>query len=343
MAKGQKILVYFIGVAIGSVVLMLFPDKPESAEHPWHQQTAVEGYYPLVIQDDYGREVRLKKQPRWLVSLAPSITEMLFAMGMGDHILAVTEWDAYPEKARRLRDSGGSVGSLDHPDLEAIAALRPDLVVASNLTDASVLSRIEQGRTKAISLHHDSFEDIFADIATLGRVLGVPGRALDLVTSLKEKRDAILERLEPVRDEPRRRAVILLHLEDGAQPGWSPGAGTWLGELIEMAHGENIAAALASSYGQLSLEAMLQADPEVIFVKEPHGEGARERLRARIDDLADHPIWGRISAVRNGRVVVVENGPFSIPGPRVVEALEAVAEGLWPETMGTPGEEATDD
>lgn len=339
MAKGQKILVYFIGVAIGTAILMLLPDKGEREAHPWHQQTAPEGFFPMTFTDDYGREVTLRDQPRWLVSLAPSITEMLFAMEMGDHLLAVTEWDTYPEKARQLRDHGGNVGAIDHPDLEEIATVRADLVIASNLTDASVLERIQAGsRSQAISLHHDSFEDVLQDISSLGTVLGVPGRALRLLNSLKADRDAILAQLEPVRDQPRRRAVLLLYLEDGAQPGWVPGEGTWLGELIGMAHGENIAAALGRSYGQLSLEGLLRADPEVIFMKVPTGDGARERLRAQVDALADHPIWSQISAVRNDRVVLVENGPFSVPGPRIVDALAAVAEGLWPGVVNMPGE-----
>lgn len=326
-------LVYGIGVLIGVMILTVMPRKGPKEPHPWHEQTAPEGYYPLTLRDDLGREITLERQPRWFVSLAPSITEMLFAMEMGDHLLAVTEWDAYPEKAKALRDAGSSVGAIDQPDLEIIAGLGPDLVIASSHTPAAVLGRIEQlsPAARAVSLHHDSFADVLADIGQLGRIVGVPGRALSLIRSLEARKAAILDQVDSRREHAPRRAVILLHLEEGLLPGWSPGSGTWMGDLIEMAHGENIAARLGSSWGQLSLEAVLAADPEVIFVKDGTTPAAQERLRARVDGLAQHPVWSQVSAVRNNRVIMVENGPFSIPGPRMVEALATVARGLWPE------------
>lgn len=331
LSTAKKWLIYLIGVGLGCAILTLFPDKPKTGPHPWHRQDALEGYYPLTVTDDYGREVTLEKQPRWLISLAPSITEMLFAMDMGDHLIAVTEWDTYPAKAKELRDSGGNVGALDKPDLEAITAMHVDLVIASNLTPAATLDKITQGRTQAVSLHHDSFEDVLEDIAELGRILGVPGRALALRGELESKRREIEASLRPILGESPRKAVILLHIEDGLQPGWSPGAGTWMGDLIEMAHGENIASALGSSWGQISLEGLLAANPEVIFVKEGDSPGANERLRQRLEALKAHPVWSRLRAIRNDRVIILPNGPFSIPGPRMVDAYRAIVNGLWPE------------
>lgn len=339
MRSKQKWLVYGLGVALGCGILWLFPERAPSGKHPWHAQTAPEGYYPLTVTDDYGREVTLATQPRWLISLAPSITEMLFAMGMGDHLLAVTEWDTYPEKARMLRDVGGNVGAMDQPDLEAITGLYADLVLASNLTPATVLDKVTRGRTQALSLHHESFEDVLADVAQLGRVLGVPGKALALQATLRSRRDEIVAGVNEVSSEHRLRAVILLQLEDGLQPGWSPGEGTWLGDLVVMAGGENVAAALGRSWGQISLEGLLAADPEVIFVKAGVSAGANERLRQRIEGLSSHPVWQQMTAVKNGRIVVVPNGPFSIPGPRMVDALEIIAAGLWPELTPAFGKE----
>ncbi len=332
LSKGQKITTYAIGVLIGCLILMVIPRKGPRELHPWHEQTAPHGYYPLSFTDDFGREIEFERQPRWFVSLAPSITEMLFAMDMGDHILAVTEWDEYPEKAKALRDAGSSVGRIDQPDLEIIAGLRPDLVIASNLTPIAVLGRIEEGtHTRAVSLHHDTFEDVIADIGKIGRITGVPARALRLMRSMETKRDQVLEQLEPIRGMEARRTLFLLHIEDGLLPGWSPGSGTWIGDMIEMIHGENIAARLGSSWGQLSLEAVVDLDPEVIFVKDGATAGSQQRLRARAEALSAHPVWSQITAVREGRVVLVDNGPFSIPGPRMVDALQTLAQALWPE------------
>lgn len=339
----QKILVYLAGVALGCAVLALFPDKPETGEHPWHAQTAPDGYFPLTVEDDYGRSVTLEKQPRWLVSLAPSITEMLFAMDLGDHLIAVTENDTYPEQARLLRDNGGNIGRMDAPNLEAITALRADLVIASNLTPSSVLERVNQGRTQAIALHHDSYDDIIEDIGQLGKILGLPGRALELQGAMAAKRAAIAQPLEAVADQPPRKAIVLLNIEDGLLPGWSPGKGTWMGDLIEMSHGENVAAALGASWGQMSLEGLVAADPAVIFVKDSNTAGAKERLRRRIAELGSHPVWSQLTAVRDGRVVIVPSGPFEIPGPRMVEAYAAIAAGLWPEVVPASSLETPDD
>lgn len=331
LSSRQKIFVYFVGVGLGMLILAVFPKKPDSKEHPWHSQTAPDGYYPIQFIDDYGRELTFDSQPRWLVSLAPSITEMLFALGMGDHLLAVTEWDNYPEEARVLREGGGNIGRIDRPDVEGIIELRPQLVIASNLTELSIIERVHlPPATQAISLHHDSFDDVVQDVAALGKILGVPGKAVRLIGELERKRDAILSHVSSL-ESPPRRAVIMLGIEEGLTPGWSPGADTWAGNLIEMAHGKNVAAKLGSSWGQVSLEALIAENVDVIFIKDQRSEGARQRLRSDIDAMKKSRAWSQLDAVRNNRIIIVEDGPFTIPGPRMVDALEQVARGLWPE------------
>jgi iron complex transport system substrate-binding protein len=331
----RKVLIYLTGVLLGLLLLSLIPRKKEPREpHPWHSQTAPEGTYPMEVVDDYGRTVTFVRQPRWIVSLAPSATEMLFAMGMGDHLSAVTKWDTFPEEALRLRESGLTIGDLHQPDIERIFSLPADIVIGSKLTPRHVYERIQQdSRRVALAIEPESLDDLLErDLPLLGKVLGVPGKALGLVLPLRERRAAVHARLEAVRALPPRRALILLSLEDNLAPGWSPGAGTWAGGLLEEAHGENLAARLGTEWGEYPLEGLLAEDPEVIFFKDGESPAEAERLRARLAALPEHPVWRHLRAVREGRLVILAPGPLSIPGPRMVDALEAIAEGLWPET-----------
>ncbi|MFP4282304.1 MAG: ABC transporter substrate-binding protein [Opitutales bacterium] len=332
----EKIFIYLVGVVLGLFILQLMPRKERSNEpHPWHAQTAPEGTYPLTVTDDYGREVELAEQPRWIVSLAPSMTETLFAMDMGDHLSAVTEWDTYPERARTLRDQGFSVGSLDQPDIERIYTLPADVVLGSKLTPRHVYEKIQrERRPKALAFDASSLDDFLGqDLPALGRLLGVPGKALDLVKALRERRAAVAERLAPVRDEPPRRVVLLLGLEDNLAPGWSPGSGTWLDALIAEAHGENAAAALGTQWGQFPLEGLLAAEPDVIFIKDGDTPAEAAVLREQLARLPEHPVWRHLRAVREGRLVILPSGPVNIPGPRMLDLLEALSAGTWPEAV----------
>ena len=132
----------------------------------------------------------------------------------------------------------------------------------------------------------------------------------------------------------------LLSLEDNLAPGWSPGEGTWAGDLIAEAHGENIAAKLGTEWGEYPLEGLLAEDPDVIFFKDGETPAEAARLRARLAALPDHPVWQHLRAVREDRLVILAPGPLSIPGPRMLDALEAVAAGLWPETAEVSGSDA---
>lgn len=331
--KREKVLAYAIGVALGCLILLAIPrrEKSEPARHPWHAQTAPEGTYPMRFTDDMGRTVTFERQPRHFISLAPSVTEILFAMDMGDHLVAVTQWCTYPEAARRLRDSGAQVGSIDQPNREAIAAYRPDLVLGTDLTPPEVYAVLQNPpRTVAVALRHDSMDDVIEDVKAIGRITGVPGRALGLIHRLKAERAAVEERLARVAAQPRQRVLFLLSIEAGARPGWAPGRGTWVGSLIEAAHGENVAAALGLAWGEVSMEALVALNPSVILVRDGETPEQQARLLAEIENLPAHPVWRQVRAVQDGRVHLVPHAPLNIPGPRIMQAFSAIAERLWP-------------
>lgn len=331
MNRNQKILTYAIGFVLGCLILVVIPrDKEQPKRHPWHAQTAMEGTFPMTITDDAGRTVTLSRQPRYFISLAPSVTEMLYAMDMGDHLMAVTQWCTYPAEAKALRDAGAHVGSIDQPNRETIAAYQPDLIIGTDLTPPEIYAAIANPpKTVAVVLRQDSMDDILQDIAMIGRITGLPGNALRLIQRLKAEQAAVESRLQAHRAEPARRVLFLLSIEDGGQPGWSPGQGTWVNDLILAAHGENVASQMGQSWGEISLEALLALDPEVVLVRAAENPAEQARMEERIRQLPMHPVWKQVRAVREGRVRIVPYGPLNIPGPRIMEAYASVADGIW--------------
>jgi iron complex transport system substrate-binding protein len=333
MSKWHKVLVYAVGFVLGTLIVLSFQRNREPREpHPWHAQTAPEGYYPLEAEDAYGRSLTFVRQPRHFISLAPSITEILFAMDMGDHLQAVSQWCDYPEQARQLRDAGATIGAMDRPDREAVLALRPDLVLGTTLTPPEVFAALDRpGRTVAMALEHKDVAGVLADIATIGKVTGVPGKALQLLQRLRADMEATELRLQQLDTNEPPAVLLMLSLEDDLQPGWSAGAGTWPHDLIQRAHARNVAADLSSSWGQVSPEALLHLAPEVILIRDASSPAGRAALRDAIDRLANDNIWCHVPAVQNGRVHILPYGPLNIPGPRMAEAFAAVAAAIWPQ------------
>jgi len=334
MTKGQKVLTYATGFALGCLILFALPREVERPrKHPWHAQTAPEGTYPMQVTDDYGRSVILEDQPRHFISLAPSVTEMLFAMGMGDHLMAVTKWCTHPEEAKALRDAGAHIGAIDQPDREMIAAYKPDLIIGTDLTPPEVYPLVENPPgTVALALAHQSMEDVLEDIKTIGKVTGVPGKALRLISKLEAQEAETRSMVATHRNSPRPRVLVLYSIEADNQPGWTAGGGTWIDGLIEASHAQNVAADIGNAWGEVSLEALLSLDPQILLLREGTTPREQEEFEQIVHGLGDHPVWSQVTAIREGRVHWLPNGPLSIPGPRIMDAFSAVAEAIWEES-----------
>ncbi len=333
MSTRQRVIVFAIGVVLGITLLSLMPrpDRSERQRHPWHEQTAPDGYYPLTVKDGFGREVVVERQPRWFISLAPSVTQMLFAMGMGDHLMAVTDYCDYPAGAVEIQQMGRSIGRMDTPDLERILEFAPDIVLGSTHTDIAIFRRLHNPpRTTALALRHDSMEDVFADIATLARLTGVPGKGARLLSDLRGR---VAEAAAEVPlHETAPRVLYLLGIDAGLSPGFAPGRGAWISDLIERAGGESVTARLAQQWGTPSPEALLDLAPEVLIVTDGRTPGEQEALRRRIERLPRHGLWAEIPAVRENRIHIVDPDLFAIPGPRMPEMLEVLVQTIWQES-----------
>ncbi len=257
------------------------------------------------MTDGAGRTVRVPEHPKRIVSLAPSVTEILFALGAGDRVVGVTDYCDYPAEARtRTR-----IGGLINPDLERIVSLHPDLVIAStsgNYRDDT--ERIERIGTPVYAIDTPTVEAILRSIEQVGTLVDRRERAAALVSELRKRIDAVRE---AAAGRPRVRALFVIE----PQPLIVPGATTFVGEALSLA-GADLAGASSSGWSQIDMEQVIDLRPEVIFTTEAN--------RSWSEGLASSREWMLVPAVPAGRVYVVSDA-IQHPGPRLIAGMEEVS------------------
>ncbi|MBN2405241.1 MAG: ABC transporter substrate-binding protein [Coriobacteriia bacterium] len=280
--------------------------QDEEAEAP---KTAA---FPVTVTDDAGREVTVDAKPERIVSLAPANTEILYGLGALDRVVGVTTYDDYPPEVATLEKVGDFVG----PNLEAIAALDPDLVLVTTGVQAEIISQIEALGATVIAVDPQNLDALYVSIATVGDAIGEPAKAEEVVSEMQRELAAIQEAIDA--------APVRCFIEIAQDPLYTAGAGTLLNDLIEQAGGENVV--VQEGYVGYSVEQLLTDDPEVYLAT----------LGSMSDpaDLANRPGYEGLSAVKNGRVAVLEDNLVSRPGPRVIQGVRQIAEALHPEAFG---------
>ena len=261
-----------------------------------------------------GRTVILPAEPRRVVSLAPSITELVYALGRQELLKGVVQYSDHPPEARELP----RVGSYVNPDTERIVALRPDLVLA--IRDGNPIRTVERLTAMGIpvfAVDPRTLDDIMQTITVLGEVLNAAPRAAALVGDMSER----IERVkEAVAAAPSRPSVLF---QVDAPPIVGVGEATFLHELILLAGGRNAISA-AAPYPRLGWEDVLRLQPEVAVVSSMAGGQAPQEL------LNSWQRWSQLRAVRDGRVHVVEADLFNRPTHRLVSGLELLARLIHP-------------
>ena len=266
---------------------------------------------PITIGDDAGRIVTLAGPPTRIVSAAPSSTELAFAVGLGDKIVAVDKFSNYPPEAK----SRTSIGSYTDPDLETILGAKPDLVLVTDIHVAKLVPALEKQGIPTLVLSAKNIEGVLLDILALGRVAGDEAKAEQFVADLRTRIAAVETRVagsDPV--------SVFYELDPTL---FTTGPGTFIDDVIRRAGGRNIAAAATEQYPQLSTEEVIAADPSVILLADEASGASPQSVAARSG-------WTKLSAVKNGRIVAIDPDIGSRPGPRVVDALELIAATLHP-------------
>jgi len=261
-----------------------------------------------------------REESRRIVSTSPSTTEMLFALGLGDRVVGVSNFCRYPPQVQALP----KVGTILRPDLERVVTLRPDLVV---ITDRNLefAARLTAAQISFVTVPTTTLKDVSSAMLRIGDAAGIPAEARTAVAKMEERLEKV-RRLPQI--VPRPRVLLIMGRTADALTGIvAAGAGSYLNDLVGIAGGANIVSEVSSlPYPQLSLESILKLDPDVIVDTIDMGatETERERRNAEGQEL-----WRRyrtISAVRNGRVRAAETDALFVPGPRVAETAEWLAD-----------------
>lgn len=260
-----------------------------------------------LLADDLGNPVPIAGPPTRIVSLAPNITEILFALGLDREIVGVTEYCNVPAAAQVKPRIGG----LMNPNIERIVESNPDLVVMSTSgnmrTDYDKLTGLG---LRVFVTNPQTIDGIFKSLHDLGTLTGREPVADSLVSSLQDKKRILLKRYEHHRP---RRVLFLLSLN----PVIVVGEGAFLQELLELARGENIARGSSTPYPQLSREEIFNRKPEVLLATHD-AAGSVEHI------LTAYPEWRSLPAVQSHNVVLLDADLVTRPGPRIIEALEVI-------------------
>ncbi|WP_455367672.1 ABC transporter substrate-binding protein [[Eubacterium] cellulosolvens] len=280
-----------------------------------------DGDFPVTVRDGFNRVVVIPVQPQRIVSLAPAVTETLFALGLENEVVGVSSYCDYPPLVVEKVDAGKImvIGGFTTPDPEKILSLDPDLIVAQTTLQQEVITFLEAEGVAIVGLNPKDVQDVIADIALVGRACGKVSEAQRLVDSLNHRMAYIEDRVSRSSSLPR------VYYELWYDPLMSVGQETWIHELLTRAGAANIFEDSVAPYPTVSSEVVITRNPEIIIVPKGYMSGTPTT------DLEQRQGWSSIDAIENGRVYQVDEDQFNRPGPRIIDALEQIAVICHPE------------
>jgi iron complex transport system substrate-binding protein len=277
---------------------------------------AAAGTFPVTVKDDDGNSVTIKTQPMRIVSTKPASTEILFAIGAGDRVVGVSSLDDYPPQVKSI----AKVGDFE-PNAEAIMGLSPDLVVSYSGFEEK-LQAVQNAGAAIITFNPASVDGIFANITALGAATGNTGQAATLVDALKTQIAQISDAAKATGSAPE-----VFYAVDNTL--YTVGPNTFVDDVLKMANAVNVASmpgntANGQQYYQFSPEQLVAADPDVILL--PTSSGYKN-----IEDFTKDPRFAQMSAVKNGKVYLIDDTTVTRPGPRITEGLKILVKAIHPD------------
>ena len=275
------------------------------------------------VSDMLGRTVVVPDRPLRVVSLAPSLTETVYALGRGDWLVGVTEFCDYPPEAR----SKPRVGGIAAPSLERIVSLAPDLALTTAEGNSrNTMEQLERLGISTFALKPDSYAGVIGSIESLGRVLGAERAAWRVVQEIQERVRTVRS---AVADQPRPRVLYLIWTD----PLIAAGAASYINDLLGLAGGQNVVKERTVPYPRLDWEQVIGRAPQIILVAD-HRADAGRTASAAAGTPREWLGWQAVPAIRSGRVVPIPGDTVLRPGPRVGEGLARLAQAIHRE----PGE-----
>lgn len=281
--------------------------------------TAVPTPTPIVLTDGLGHTITLNAIPQRIISIAPSNTELLFAVGAGNQVVGREELSDYPDAAKAITSIGSVYGKLN---TEAIVALKPDLILAAEINPPEQVKTLQDlGLTVYYLNNPKDFDGLYANIKTVGQLTGHDADAQKLIDDTRARYDAVVTKVATSSNMPK--VYYELDATDPTKP-YTTGPGTFVDLLIELSGGQNIGAGLKDQYAQISAEEIVNQNPDVIVL----GDAA---YGVSIDSIGARAGWASIAAVKNRAVYAFDDNLASRPGPRLIDGLEQMAKLLHPD------------
>lgn len=278
--------------------------------------------FPVTLTDDAGRDVTLAVEPQRIVSLAPSNTEIVCAIGACDRLVGVTDFDDYPPEVAEV----DKVVISAAVDVERVVAAEPDLVLAAGneLTPTSVIEQIDTLGLTVLVLYPETLEEVYADIELVGRALDRVDASSEVVEAMQERVAAVVEAVEGVE-----RPLTLYEVFHSEGATYTAGEDSFLASILELAGAEPLT---GDAQGLLGAEELVAADPELILLGTASYDPSLADPEAARTVVAARPGWGALAAVRDGRIIPYTDDIVTTrPGPRIVDGIEALARAIHPD------------
>lgn len=267
------------------------------------------------VTDDRGVEIAFNEVPKTVVSLQPSNTEILFALGVGDKIVGATEYDTYPEEAQKIE----RVSDTTNFNSERIIALKPDVVIAYTIGDKDALKPLENAGIKVFVIQSaTTFDDVYGDIEQIAAVMGVADKGNKLNEEIKAKIAEVQMKVKDVKTPKN------VYLEVSPKPDiYTAGSSTFQQEILDAANVNNVFSDL-NSWAKVSEEDVIAKNPDVILTTVNYTEDP-------IGEILGRDGWNTVTAIQNKAVLSIDTDISNRPGPRIGEAVELVAKAVYPE------------
>lgn len=277
------------------------------------------GHTAVVIEDRLQRKVEFARPPQRIVSLSPATTELLFALGLGESLVGVTEHCNYPPAAQQITRVGA--GTLEGISREMIVSVEPDLILCKSDNHQPLVETFEKLNIPIMAIGPESLEELFQEAQWLGKICDREEAAAALVQSM-QSRLALIRKAVTARTSDQKPMRVFYEVWD--EPLMAAGPGSFIDELLRLAGLENVVSDTSRRYPRVSAEVIVQRNPEVILAPTTHFE------KVDISTFAKRPGWAEVAAVRDEKIFLIDGDRVSRCGPRLLDALEQIVVSVYP-------------
>ena len=268
--------------------------------------------YPMQVVDFYGKTVTIEKEPKRIITVAPYITEIIYALGKGENLVGRSDYDDYPKEVSNV----ASVGELLKPSIEKIVELRPDIVIGNSLFDKDVIKKLEDLDIKVIVIYgEESFTGVYDTISKVGQVVNASEKAQSIISDMKTKVTNVTDKIKNTN-----KPTVYYVAGFGKSGDFTAGKDTFIGNMIEMAGGKNAADDVTG--WEYSVEKLVEKNPDILLCSKLYDSKKGIEATNGYKDL---------KAVNSGNLFEVDENIVTRQGPRLADGLETIAKLIHPE------------